>query len=65
MCSLLLEVTRCLWLSPCLSERPTLLLMCLYRSVEHVLKGAMVDPQAHCFPLATISDDSGVTLEWL
>ena len=48
-----LVVTRNLWQCARLSERPTLLLMRLERSAEHVLVGVMVDLGAHCSPPTT------------
>ena len=40
-----------------LSERPTLLLMCLYIFAEH--EGVMVDLVAHCLPPAIILGGGG------
>ena len=45
-----LELTRFPLQCAHLSERPTLLLMRLLISAEHVLVGVMVDLEEHCFP---------------
>ena len=58
-----LEETRFPLQSDRLSDCPTLLLMHLLTTTEHVLVGVMVDLGVHYFPPGTILDEGAETWE--